>query len=52
MLNWYLGFGAFLVWLLASLLYLRPTIGAWIARVKHERAIAAEIAAQQRKARE
>jgi hypothetical protein len=51
MLNWYLGIGAFLVWLLATLLYMRPSIAAWIARIKHERAIAAEVAAQQRKAR-
>ena len=52
MLNWYLGIGAFVVWLLATLIYLQPTIRAWIARIKHERAIAAEVAAQQRKARE
>ena len=45
MLNWYLGIGALVVWLLATLLYMRPSIAAWIARIKHERAIAAEIAA-------
>ena len=52
MINWALGIGALLVWLAATLLYLRPSIMRWVARVRHERAIAAEVAARQRKARE
>lgn len=41
MLNWYLGVGAFGIWLVASLLYLRPTIRRWLERTKEKRAAAA-----------
>jgi hypothetical protein len=40
MLSWYLGLGALVIWLAATLLYLRRPIVAWVVRRMEGRAAA------------